>query len=373
MYKLFVVLFSMILFSCSGGGSSEYRSAKTYVSTQDYDRAEEQCLKGIENNPEDALTPYYLALNIYGAPNSPKKNYTKTAQYFKIALEMDSKDGEAQNLPEPLSVINKDNQQIELNTIIEAISHYRYMIWAEIYNSSIELIQKQNINEAINKLELATMIDPENALSYDMLSRLFFESEKFNLSLSNADKALSLDKNLTDMYTVKAEISKMSNNYIEAENFLRKAYDLSIRNDETPERLTNHMAALFDILFLNGKKSEALSLSEKLIEKDPENVLLYSNAGALYQNILIDENARANENFKNLSNLNEQELEDLKLIYEDCINLAGKARENFLMCNQFELDETKSEEYYREAKRLKVIVNEIKSNIRKIDRRIDDL
>ena len=33
----------------------------------------------------------------------------------------------------------------------------------------------------------------------------------------------------------------------------------------------------------------ALGLSEKLIESDPENVLLYSNAGALYQNILIEE------------------------------------------------------------------------------------
>ena len=47
------------------------------------------------------------------------------------------------------------------------------------------------------------------------------------------------------------------------------------------------MAALFDILFLNDKKNEALNLSEALIENDPENVLLYSNAGALYQNILL--------------------------------------------------------------------------------------
>ena len=110
--------FSFILFSCSGGVSTEYRSAKTYVSNQDYEKAEEQCLEGIKNNPEDALTPYYLALNIYGAPNSPKKDYSKTAKYFQMALEMDRKDGELQNLPEPEYVNNIDNQEIESKTVL---------------------------------------------------------------------------------------------------------------------------------------------------------------------------------------------------------------------------------------------------------------
>ena len=71
--------------------------------------------------------------------------------------------------------------------------------------------------------------------------------------------------------------------------------------------------------------------------------------------------------------LNEQELEDLKLIYQSCLDLAQKSRENFLMCNQLELDEEKSESYYNEAKRLKTIKNELKSYIRKIYKRIDEL
>ena len=83
MFKFLLVLFTLILFSCSGGVSTEYRSAKTYVSNQDYEKAEEQCLTGIKNNPEDALTPYYLALNIYGAPNSPKKIITKQHNIFR--------------------------------------------------------------------------------------------------------------------------------------------------------------------------------------------------------------------------------------------------------------------------------------------------
>ena len=373
MFKFLLVLFSFILFSCSGGVSTEYRSAKTYVSNQDYEKAEEQCLTGIKNNPEDALTPYYLALNIYGAPNSPKKDYNKTAEYFQIALEMDQKDDELQNLPEPLPVYNKDNQEILLTTIQDAINHYSYAIWAEVFNSSIELIQQNKNDEAIKKLELATIIAPSNALSYDMMARLYFENEKYILAQKNANKAINLDKNLTDIYTIKAEVSKQNGDNNSAEEFLKQAYDLAIKNNESPEKLTNHMAALFDILFLNDKKSEALNLSEALIENDPENVLLYSNAGALYQNILLDQQGKANSSLSKIDTLNEQQLEDLKLIYKDCIELAGKARENFLMCNQFELDEIKAEQYYSEAKRLKQIVNELKSYIRKIDKKINEL
>ena len=373
MLKFLLVLFSFILFSCSGGVSTEYRSAKTYVSNQDYENAEAQCLEGIKNNPEDALTPYYLALSIYGAPNSSKKDYNLTAKYFKIALDMDQKDGELQKLPEPLPVINENKQEVLLTTIKDAINYYSYTIWAEIYNESFELIQQNKIDQAIKNLELATTISPNRALSYDMMARLYFENEQYILAEKNANKAISLDKNMTDMYTIKGEVAKQNGDNNSAEEFLKQAYDIAIKNNESPEQLTNRMAALFDILFLNDKKNEALNLSEALIENDPENVLLYSNAGALYQNILLDKQGKANSLLSKIDTLNEQQLEDLKLIYIDCIELAGKARENFLMCNQFELDQTKAEEFYSEAKRLKLIVNELKSYIRKIDKKIDEL
>ena len=87
MVRLLLVLLSILLYSCGGGTSVEYRSAKTYVSQQNYDKADSEALQGIQNNPDDALIPYFLALNIYGAPNSPKKNYAKTGEDTLINLE----------------------------------------------------------------------------------------------------------------------------------------------------------------------------------------------------------------------------------------------------------------------------------------------
>ena len=369
-----LLLLSFFLYSCSST-STEYRSAKTYVGQRDYDKAEQIALQGIRNNPNDALTAYYLAAIIYGGQTSPKKNYAKAGEYFTLAIEIDNKDNEDQLLPEPVPVLNKNNERIELVTVKDAVYHDRYIVWGELYNQSVGFIDKQQNKEAVSPLELAALVDPQNPITYSVLCKLFFElgNDYFTKSIQNADKALSIDNSLTDLLTIKAEIAKLNDDFMKAENYLKQAYETAIVNKEDPKQLTFHMANLFDILFTNGKKSEALDLSEKLIESDPENVLLYSNAGALYQNILIDEQNKASQSLSRINSLNEQQLEDLKSIYQNCLELAQKARENFLMCNQLELDEEQSELFYDEAKKLKIIKNDLKSYIRKIDKKIDEL
>ena len=369
-----LLLLSFLFYSCSST-STEYRSAKLYIGQRDYDKAEEIALQGIRNNPDDALIAYYLAAIIYGDKTSPKKDYAKSGEYFNLALQIDNKDNEDQLLPEPVPVFNKNNEQTELITVKDAVFHDRYSIWAELYNQSVGFIDKQNNEMAVVQLELASLVEPNNTETYTVLCKLFFEmgEKHFSSSIQNADKALSIDGSLTSLLTIKAEISKLKGDFIKAEKYLDQAYKKAIINKESPERLVNHMAGLFDILFTNGKKNEALGLSEKLIESDPENVLLYSNAGALYQNILIDEQNTASVLLSRINSLNEQELEDLKLVYQNCLNLAQKARENFLMCNQLELDEVQSSLYYNEAKKLKIVKNDLKSYIRKIDKKIDEL
>jgi len=369
-----LLLLLFFLYSCSTT-STEYRSAKTYVAQRDYERAEQIALQGIQNNPNDALTAYYLAAIIYGGQNSPKKDYAKTGEYFNLALEIDNQNDEEQLLPDPVPVFNKNNEKVELITVKDAVYHDRYIVWGELYNQSVGFIDKQQNKKAVAPLELAALVDPQNPITYSVLCKLFFElgNEYFAKSIQSADKALSIDNSLTDLLTIKAEIAKLNNDFMKAEEYLKQAYETAIINKEDPKTLTFHMANLFDILFTNGKKNEALDLSEKLIDSDPENVLLYSNAGALYQNILIDEQNKASKLLSRINSLNEQQLEDLKIIYQNCLELAQKARENFLMCNQLELDEETSELFYKEAKKLKIIKNDLKSYIRQIDKKIDEL
>ena len=92
----------------------------------------------------------------------------------------------------------------------------------------------------------------------------------------------------------------------------------------------------------------------------------------VYQNILNDKILSANDGLTNLNKLNEMELEELKIQFNDCINFSQKARENFLMCSELELDDTESQMYYDESKKLKSRINEIKRIIKDINKKLDE-
>ena len=158
MIRLLLLLLSFLFYSCSST-TTEYRSAKTYVGQKDYDKAEEIALQGIQNNPNDALTPYFLALNIYGAGNSTKTNFRQSAKYFDLAIQIDNKDNEDQLLPEPIPVMNENNEKSELTTIKDAISYYRNIMWAESYNTGVSLLKYNQNNELMDNQTAAIEIE----------------------------------------------------------------------------------------------------------------------------------------------------------------------------------------------------------------------
>ena len=371
--KKIIYLFTILLFACSGSSSVEYRTATTALrNDRDYNKAEEFAKKALDVNPGDALPAYFLAMEVYGASSSPKKDYKQAAYYFEQAKEIDALDGQDQKLEAPKTVMIGEGDSKELKTIKEAIEYYSYNLWAESFNQGISLIGVGDNNKAIELFIVAVTLQPNEPKTYNALSTLYYESGDYIQSGEYANKALELDNTMSALWSIKGSIAIENNNTILAEEMFRKAYDMAIQNRESAENLSGHMSRLFDILFKNNKKDEALLLSEKLIESDPENIDLYRNAGAVYQNILNDNLFAANDGLANLNTLNEIELENLKVQFTDCINFAQKARENFLMCSELELDELESQVYYDESKKLKSRINEIKRIIKDIDKKLDE-
>ncbi len=370
--KKFIYLFAILLFSCSTT-SVEYRTATTSLrNDRDYNKAEEFAQKALEVDSNDALPAYFLAMEVYGTSSSPKKDYKQAAYYFTKALEIDALDGENQKLESSKSVQLNDGGLKELKTIKEAIDYYSYNLWAESFNEGISLIGSDNNEKAIELFLVATEFQPQEPKSYNALATLYYELGDYIQATSNADTALGMDSSLSTLWSIKGSIAVENNNQILAEEMFRKAYNTALKNQESAENLSGHMSRLFDILFKNDKKSEALMLSERLIESDPENIDLYRNAGAVYQTILNDTFLAASDNFMNMDKLNEMELENLKVQFEDCTNFAQKARENFLMCSELEMDESESEIYYEESKKLKSRIKDIKRIIKDINKKLDE-
>ena len=385
--KKSIYLFLLIIFYGCSGTSVEYRSATTAArGDKDFNKAEKFALEAIEKYPTDALPAYFLATEIYAAKNSEKKDYNKAAEFFKKAIEMDNQTEEDQKLEEPIISQDEDGNLKQLLTIKEGIDYYSYSLWAETFNKGIELVSLANENlsdsgepndqmleQAMESFHLAVALKSDESNTYTALATLYFEKQNYNACIENADKGLALDPSLSNLWSIKANISMQNNNNIEAEEMFRQAYNVAIQNNESPENISAHMSRLFDILFKNDKKDDALLLSEQLIASDPENVDLYRNAGVVYQNILNDKLIAASAIFNNLNQLNESDLENLKIEYEDCIKLSKKARENFLMCSELELDEETSQLYYDETKVLKSKINDIKRMIKRINKTLDEL
>ncbi len=370
--KKFILLFILLLCACSTS-SVEYRTATTALrNDNDYNKAEEFAKKALEIVPEDALPAYFLAMEVYGAKNSPKKDYQKSAFYFQEALRIDQIDGENQKLEES-RIVETDEGYKELITIKEAIDYYSLSIWSELFNEAFNSKNKGNIEVAIEMFLVCTDLRPERIENYEILSGIFYDKNNFEKAIEYAEKGLKINPDYSFLWTVQGMIAMTNNDNIQAEEMLRKAFNLASQANESSENLSGHMSRLFDILFKNGKKEEALQLSEELIANNPEDVLLYSNAGVVYQNLLEDSIIAANQVLSQISQLNELELESLKTNFEDCINLATKARENFLMCSELELDEIESQKYYAESKKLKIQINEIKRQIKSINKAIDEL
>ena len=370
--KKIIYLFVLLIFGCSTT-SVEYRTATTALrNDRDYAKAEEFAKQALVALPEDPLPAYFLAMEVYGSSSSPKKDYTQAAYYFDKALEIDALSEKDQKLEASTIVQVEEGIIKELKTIKEAIDYYSYNLWAESFNEGISLIGKGKNDEAITLFLAAVDFQPDEPKNYNALSTLYFENGDYGKALTNADKALSIDSSFSTLWSIKGSIAIENNDDILAEEMFRKAYAVGIDNSESPENLSGHMSRLFDILFKNGKKDEALLLSEQLIESDPENIDLYRNAGAVYQNILNDKILSANDGLTNLNKLNEMELEELKIQFDDCINFAQKARENFLMCSELELDDTESQMYYDESKKLKSRINEIKRIIKDINKKLDE-
>ena len=368
--KQFIYLLSFFIFySCAGNNSTpEYRTATTALrSDKNPEKAEKAALAAIELYPNNPLAAFFLASEIYSQPNSRLKNFEKAAKYYDLAIKIDNQDGDDDKLESPKII---DGTKIE--TIKQGVSYYSKVLRIDLYNLAMDYISTGENIKAEKSLLLASSLITNDAQSYQKLALIYYDIQNYSDALTYANKSLEIDKNISMMYWVKGSIESQSGDKIKAEELLSKAYDLSLKNEESPAVKTLLMSKLFEILFQNEKKAQALELSEKLIESDPTNIDLYNNAGAVYQNLFLEKQTENANLFKNLNNLSESDLEQLKTAYEDCIQLAQQSRENFLMCSELELNEIKSESYYDQSKKLKYAINDIKRIIKKINKKLDE-
>ena len=275
MRKLSILLsiYTLLLLTGCASTCMEYRSATTAArSEKNLKRAEEWGLKALES-PEcdpvnDGRAPYFLATEVY----LKQKNYIKMAEMLDIAEERNTD----QLLETPFKL-----GDTPVTTIGEGVLAYRDQEWVKIFNNAVDLIQKDKIENAKEKIEIAILLHPSKGENYSTLAAIHLKNEDMDAALTTANRGLKADDTNSMLYELKADISVQKNELDSA----RDLYYKSIEYSDDPGPI---MRKLLFVYIDMGDNEKAIDYSNELLDKYPNDADLYYNVGVLYQRLTIE-------------------------------------------------------------------------------------
>ena len=319
---LFFTLAVLILTGCVSS-SMEYRSATTAArSEKDLKKAEEWGLKAlaIRADSTNAHIPYFLAIEVY----KPQKNWIKMAEMLDEAVRRNP----TQQLERPI-IIDRDNIFL---TIEEGVKTYREEEWSKLYNSSVELYQKDEFESAIQNLDIAIKMDSSRGESYGTLAALHLQSKNKEKAKEIALLGISNAPRYALNYQVLADIAIKAKNLDEAEKYYEMA--IASTNDPGP--------AMRQLIFLyidKGEIQKAIDYSDVLLNKYPNDPDLYFNIGVLFQRLALEAFDPAREMYLALSEPPlAEEINHAFNQFSGSRKYAYNARDYFLQASDLEIE-----------------------------------
>ena len=312
----------LFLFNGCASTCMEYRSATTAArSEKNLERAEEWGIKALESpecNPAtDAYAPYFLATEVY----LKQKKYTKMAEMLTIAEQRNS----AQLLETPFKL-----GDTPVTTIGEGVEAYRDQEWVNIYNQAVELIQKDKIDEAKKKIEVAILIHPQKGENYSTMAAIYLENKDIDSALTVINRGLTANDTNSMLHQMKGDLSSQNNNLEAAIS----SYEKAIQYSDDPGPI---MRKLLFVYIDMGKNQEAIDYSNELMDKYPNDPDLYYNIGVLYQRLTLEMFDPTRKLFLNTTE--ESDPETIRKVY-DSFNTARKyaynSKDYFLQASDLE-------------------------------------
>ena len=231
--------------------------------------------------------------------------------------------------------LDKENITREnvLLTIEEAVETYRDEEWGKLYNLSVEYFQKNQYELAIQKLEIALLMNPNRGESYGTLAAIYLQLENIHkakeIALSGSNNAPKYSLN----YQVLADISTKEGDLDSAEQY----YEIAIKNTDNPGPIMRQLIFLY---IDKGETQKAIDYSDVLLNKYPNDPDLYFNIGVLFQRLALESFDPARELYLALSEASPS-VEDVNQAFNQFNNsrkYAYNARDYFLQASDLEIE-----------------------------------
>ena len=356
-YKI-ILLFSMLIaiWSCAGTNATtmEYRSATTKVrSERDLNAGEVYALKALdmEEHANDARVAYFLAIEIY----KPRKNWDKMKEMLDTALLKNENykqiNGKDQRLEKPFRL--EDGTAVE--TIPDAIQIYKEQLWMNLFNQTVELVNQERFEEALEKISLAKSV-LEKADNHITGCLLYIQTDNMDNAVKDIERALELDPNNSRALEIAGDLSQELSLY----NSALEYYEKALASNNTQEGL------LEKLIFLHVELEnydQAITLSDELLSNNPDNPDTYFNVGVIYQRLGNELYEELNIDYNQLINQDTQTESKIKNTYSKCLkalDMIQLALDYFTDSSMVEVDDNPdTDRAMSEMKRLRKNIKDI--------------
>lgn len=280
-YSLLVLLLAIAVGCSSSNPLAD--EAQSKIKDQKYDAALASAEKAIDTNPGSPLGYYYKGValgEIAGAKDDPANrtdSYKEMKSAFATAQQIADTSG---NKPGELE--NMDAVQVSL--------------WQNEHNRAVQLATDDSLKQAVDNplskasshLKNATIIEPDSALSWNVLAQVSAMNESYEDAGNAKEHYIDLIEDTAQDTTLEAnDYLQVASFYFQADNNDKVISALEDGTEQFPEN-QELVSNLADAYQRSGNSEKAISIVRDLVKENPEDPQFHLVLGTqIYQQALV--------------------------------------------------------------------------------------
>lgn len=270
---LLIVCATTIFFASCSTSNPLISEAETNIKNENYDAAMAAAEKSIQQNPQNPLGYYYKGV----ALGQKAANQENPEQATQLYVQMDEAFAQSRG---------KASAQAETPGEIERIDIVRNGFWQEEHNQAVAYATddslKKTVNEPLNlavaHLNNATTIQPDSALSWEVMAQVSNMREDYAKAAEAQQKFIDVKTNPeAKSYLLLSQFYRLNEEPEKAAEVLENA------REQYPDDI-KIVEALADAYSQMGEAEKAITIVEELVEQNPSNPQYRLSLGTrLYQ------------------------------------------------------------------------------------------
>lgn len=291
---LLIFLFAGFLWGCETT-SPLVNDVQVQLLTGNYDEALQLVDNAIAEDENNYIAHYYKGYVLSAQAEALEDPRDRQEYYERARTSYDR----AKEIMESLEEQPEEYQELE-----DTVTSY----WADEFNAGVNILNDDSLRAAtpepnytaIAHFENAATIQPDSALTYQVMSSAYFNEEDMENAVRTYETAMDMLENpVADDYEYMVGILLVNENYDRAIAYAEEAMEMY--PDENI-----FIQLLADAYLQSGQRDEAIELVEGLIAEEPDNPQYRRVLGTQVYQIVSELNDQVSDHYEEIFELRQQ-------------------------------------------------------------------